>query len=191
MSIKLSIEESIKVKQAILNNSELLDTIETIAQISINAFENNGRLYLCGNGGSAADAQHIAAELSGRYKIDRDPLPAEALHVNSSFITAVANDYSFDVVYSRMVKAFGNENDILFAFSTSGNSKNIVNAVIEAKNNGMKTVGFTGQNQSSLTNICDYLISVPSTDTPRIQEAHILIGHIICDLIENGLFSVK
>ena len=189
MSIKRSIEESIKVKQAILGNPELLSIIEKVAQTTIAAFQNHGKLYLCGNGGSAADAQHIAAELSGRYKIDRDPLPAEALHVNSSYMTAVANDYSFDLVYSRMVKAFGNENDVLFAFSTSGNSKNIVNAVIEAKKLGMKTIGFTGQNKSSLTEICDYLIAIPSIDTPRIQESHILIGHIICDLIEIEMFS--
>ena len=143
----------------------------------------------CGNGGSAADAQHIAAELSGRFYTDRDPLYAEALHVNTSFLTAVANDYSYDVVYSRMLKGCGRKGDVLFAISTSGNSKNIVNAIEEGKKQGMITVGMTGESGGKMHDLCDYILRVPSNDTPRIQESHILIGHIICQLIEEQLFK--
>ena len=144
---------------------------------------------LCGNGGSAADAQHIAAELSGRFYLDRPPLDAEALHVNSSYLTAVANDYSFDVIYSRMLEAKGKKGDALIAISTSGNSKNIIQAVKKAKELGVITIGFTGEHGGELKNLCDYCIQVPSNDTPRIQECHILFGHILCEIIEGELFQ--
>ena len=182
------IQASIDTKQLILKDETLLNTIQKAAEVSVEAFKNDKKVLFCGNGGSAADAQHIAAELSGRFYTDRDPLYAEALHVNSSFITAVANDYSYDVVYSRMIKGCGRKGDILFAISTSGNSKNILLAVEEAKKQGMITIGMTGASGGKMNEICDFMLKVPSSDTPRIQESHILIGHIICQLIEETIF---
>ena len=148
-------------------------------------------MLFCGNGGSAADAQHIAAELSGRFYFDRAPLFAEALHVNTSYLTAVANDYSYDVVYERMVQSKGAEGDVLVGISTSGNSKNVVLAMKEAQRMGMVTIGFTGEAGGEMRNYSDILINIPSTDTPRIQECHILVGHIICELTEASLFERK
>jgi len=145
-------------------------------------------MEFCGNGGSAADAQHISAELSGRFYTDRPPLYSEALHVNSSYMTAVANDYSYDVVYSRMVEACGRKGDVLVGITTSGNSKNIIAAMEMAKKQGMITVGMTGKSGGKMNDCCDIMLRVPSTDTPRIQESHILIGHIICQLIEETIF---
>ena len=146
---------------------------------------------LCGNGGSAADAQHIAAELSGRFYFDRPPLDAEALHVNASYLTAVANDYSYDVIYERMVEAKGQKGDVLIAISTSGNSPNVVKAAKKAKELGIVVIGFTGENGGELAEISDHCLKVPSNDTPRIQECHILFGHIICEIIEEQLFGKK
>jgi D-sedoheptulose 7-phosphate isomerase len=154
----------------------------------INVFKNDKKILLCGNGGSAADAQHLAAELSGRFYIDRPPLFAEALHVNTSYLTAVANDYSFDEVYARLVKAKGRPSDILIGISTSGNSSNIIKAIYAAKEVGMISVGFTGKTGGKMVGLCDYLINIPSQDAARIQEAHILIGHIICEIVERKLF---
>jgi D-sedoheptulose 7-phosphate isomerase len=142
----------------------------------------------CGNGGSAADAQHLAAEFSGRFYYDRPPLPSEALHANTSYLTAVANDYSFEEVYSRMIRGVGKEGDILIGISTSGNSPNILRALTTANDLGMITVGMTGESGGRMKEHCDYLLNVPSADTPRIQEAHIMIGHIICELVEAALF---
>jgi D-sedoheptulose 7-phosphate isomerase len=187
--IKKSILDSIKVKQKILENPKLLSTISQVAQEIINAFKNDKKVLLCGNGGSAADAQHIAAELSGRFYFDRDPLFAEALHVNTSYLTAVANDYSYDEVFSRLVKAKGRAGDILIGISTSGNSKNVIKAIEVANQIGMITIGMTGETGGRMKGICKYLINVPSNDTPRIQEAHIMIGHIICEIVEKELFS--
>jgi len=147
------------------------------------------KVLFCGNGGSAADAQHIAAELSGRFYFDREPLFAEALHVNTSYLTAVANDYSYDEVFSRLVKAKGRAGDILIGISTSGNSKNVIKAIEVANEKGMITIGMTGKTGGKMKEICKYLINVPSTDTPRIQEAHIMIGHIICEIVEKVLFE--
>lgn len=183
------IQASIDTKIKLLENKEVLQTIGKVAEITALALQQGNKALFCGNGGSAADAQHIAAELSGRFYTDRDPLYAEALHVNTSFLTAVANDYSYDVVYSRMLKGCGRKGDILFAISTSGNSKNIVNAIEEAKKQGMITVGMTGESGGKMMEMCDYMLRVPSNDTPRIQESHILIGHIVCQLIEEQLFS--
>jgi len=182
------IKESVDVKRKILENEDLVKKILRVSFLIIDAFKNNKKVLLCGNGGSAADAQHIAAELSGRFYKDRNPLFAEALHVNTSYLTAVANDYSYDEVYSRLVKAKGRNGDILIGISTSGNSKNIVKAIEEAKNIGMITVGMTGQTGGKMKDLCDFLINVPSNDTPRIQEAHITIGHIFCEIIEKELF---
>jgi len=147
------------------------------------------KYFFCGNGGSAADAQHIAAELSGRFYFDREPLFAEALHVNTSYLTAVANDYSYDEVFSRLVKAKGRAGDILIGISTSGNSKNVIKAIEVANEIGMISVGMTGKTGGKMKDICKYLINVPSTDTPRIQEGHIMIGHIICEIVEKVLFE--
>jgi D-sedoheptulose 7-phosphate isomerase len=186
--IKKGILESIKVKQKFLENPKLLSTISQVAQEIINAFKNDKKVLLCGNGGSAADAQHIAAELSGRFYFDREPLFAEALHVNTSYLTAVANDYSYDEVFSRLVKAKGRAGDILIGISTSGNSKNVIKAIEVANEIGMITIGMTGETGGRMKDICKYLINVPSKDTPRIQEAHIMIGHIICEIVEKELF---
>ena len=182
------IEESIKVKKSILSNENLLKNIEILVSKSVEAFKEDKKMLLCGNGGSASDAQHIAAELSGRFYKDRKPLFAEALHVNSSFVTAVANDYGYDNIYSRMVEAAGRKGDIFIGISTSGNSVNVVNAIEKANKIGMTTICFTGQDGGKMRDMCDIMIQIPSTDTPRIQESHILVGHIICQLIEEELF---
>jgi len=191
MQITQSIKESIETKQRILGDAGLIQTIGEVTKICINSFRNGKKVLFCGNGGSAADAQHLAAELSGRFYYDRPPLPSEALHVNTSFLTAVANDYSFDEVYSRMIRAMAQEGDILIALSTSGSSMNIVKALETAKLYGMLTVAMTGDTGGKLKGMCDYLINVPSKDTPRIQEAHIMIGHIICENVESLLFPLK
>ena len=187
--IKKSISESIQVKQNILENPELLSKISQVSQEIIHAFKNDKKVLFSGNGGSAADAQHIAAELSGRFYFDREPLFAEALHVNTSYLTAVANDYSYDEVFSRLVKAKGRAGDILIGISTSGNSKNVIKAIEVANAIGIITVGMTGETGGKMKDLCKYLINVPSTDTPRIQEAHIMIGHIICEIVEKELFG--
>ena len=181
-------EQSIAVKQAILNDSALLEAIDQVTNASIEAYNNGNKLLFCGNGGSAADAQHLAAEFSGRFYKDRPPLYAEALHVNTSFLTAVANDYDYDAIYSRAVEAFGQEGDILFAISTSGNSPNIIKAVEKAEELGITTVAMSGKGGGKLKVLCGYNLIVPSDDTPRIQEAHITIGHIICELVEAAIF---
>ena len=188
--IKKIIEASIQTKQAILQNPALLQTIEDIVDTITTCFKNGGKVLLCGNGGSAADAQHFAAEFTGRFYKDRDALPAEALHCNSSYITAVANDYSYDVIYSRLVKGMGKKGDVLIGLSTSGNSKNIIIAMTQAKEQGITTIGFTGSTGGQLKIISDFLINVPSDDTPRIQESHITIGHIICQLVEEKYFGL-
>ena len=187
--IKDIIQASIDVKQDVLQNEALLQTVKDCVGIIVTAFKNGNKVLFCGNGGSAADAQHLAAEFSGRFYTDRDALPAEALHCNTSYITAVANDYSYDVIYSRLIKGIGKAGDVLVGLSTSGNSKNIINAFEVAKQKGMITIGFTGATGGNMISITDRLINVPSTDTPRIQESHILLGHIICQLVEEEYFK--
>lgn len=181
------INDSISTKVSLIN-SPAIEQISLVSDEFIKCYNNGGKVLFCGNGGSAADAQHLAAELTGRFYKDREPLFAESLSVNTSYLTAVSNDYSYDEVYSRLVKAFGKQSDILVAISTSGNSKNVVKAVEVANSLGMITVSLTGEKESKLSEISNYTIKVPSTDTPRIQEAHILIGHIICEIVENNLF---
>jgi D-sedoheptulose 7-phosphate isomerase len=188
--IKNIIQASIEVKQQVLENEELLHTTLAIVDIVVAAFKNGNRVYFCGNGGSAADAQHLAAELSGRFYTDRKALSAEALHCNTSYLTAVANDYNFDVIYSRLIEGIANEGDVLFGLSTSGNSRNIVTAFETAKAKGVITVGFTGLSGGVMKSLSDYLINVPSVDTPRIQESHIMLGHIICQFVEEKYFSL-
>ena len=187
--IKEIVSSSIETKQRLLNNEALLKSICDTVEIIVNAFRNGNRVYFCGNGGSAADAQHLAAEFSGRFYTDRKALPAEALHCNTSYLTAVANDYSFDDIYSRLIDGIGEQGDVLIGLSTSGNSKNIIKAFETAKKKGMVTIGLTGESGGNMKPLCDQLINIPSTDTPRIQESHIMVGHIICQLVEEKYFS--
>ena len=187
--IKQIIQDHISVLQVMLQYEQLFHTLEQIAEGCADNFRRGGKLLLCGNGGSAADAQHLAAEFSGRFYRDRDPLFAEALHVNTSYLTAVANDYHYDEVYARLLRAMGRPGDWLFAFSTSGNSANVLRAAAAARDQEMTVVGFTGESGGKLGEWCDYLLNVPSADTPRIQEAHILLGHIICQGVEEKIFS--
>lgn len=183
------VQSSISVKAQLLNDQVLLKTIEEVTTLIIQAFKNGNKVLFCGNGGSAADAQHLAAEFSGRFYKDRNPLPSEALHCNTSYLTAVANDYGYDQVYSRVVQGSGREGDVLVGLSTSGNSVNITKALQAAKEIGMITVGFTGEGGGKMKEYTDYLLDIPSKDTPRIQEAHIMIGHIICQLVEEQYFD--
>jgi len=187
--IKDIIEESIAVKNAILANDEMLQQLDKLTNATVEALKNNHRVYFCGNGGSAADAQHLAAEFSGRFYLDRDALPAEALHCNTSYLTAVANDYSFDVIYARLVKGLAHKGDVLIGLSTSGNSTNIVKAFEVAREKGVITAGFTGQGGGKLKALSDYLFTIPSKNTPRIQESHIMLGHIFCQLAEERYFT--
>lgn len=189
MKIKDIIQNSISVKQKVLEDESIISSIQEITEKIAGCFECDGKVLFCGNGGSAADAQHLAAEFSGRFYFDREPLNSEALHVNTSYLTAVGNDYSFDEIYSRIVKAKGRDGDILVGISTSGNSQNIVNALKQAKKQGITTIGFTGESGGKMKEVCDYIIQIPSNDTPRIQESHMLVGHIICELVEETLFK--
>jgi D-sedoheptulose 7-phosphate isomerase len=189
--IKNIIQSSIEVKRQVLQSEELIATIVRVVDVITASLKNGGRIYFCGNGGSAADAQHLAAEFSGRFYTDRKALPAEALHCNTSYLTAVANDYSFDVVYARLMEGISNKGDVLLGLSTSGNSGNIVKAFEVAREKGVTTVGFTGLTGGAMKSLSDHLINVPSTDTPRIQESHILIGHIICQMVEENYFSTN
>jgi D-sedoheptulose 7-phosphate isomerase len=186
--INKCISNSVENYQRVLNDEILQENIENIVVKSVEAFRNDKKMLFCGNGGSASDAQHIAAELSGRFYSDRPPLYAEALHVNSSYMTAVANDYGYDETYARMLEACGRKGDILVGISTSGNSPNVVKSLNKANEIGLTTIGFTGVNGGKMNDICDIMIKIPSDDTPRIQEAHILVGHIICQLIEEEMF---
>jgi D-sedoheptulose 7-phosphate isomerase len=186
--IKSIIQASVDTKQQILADDALMARIGKVTEEIANAFKAGRKVLFCGNGGSAADAQHLAAEFSGRFYTDRNPLPSEALHCNTSYLTAVANDYGYDVVYSRMVKGVGQKGDVLVGLSTSGNSVNIIKALEVAKEIGMITVCFTGKSGGKMKDMCDHLLNVPSNDTPRIQESHIMIGHIICQLVEEQLF---
>jgi D-sedoheptulose 7-phosphate isomerase len=185
------IEKSILIKQGILADKKLIETVKLVADTIVDCYNNGGKVLFCGNGGSAADAQHLAAELSGRFYFDRPPLEAEALHVNTSYVTAVANDYSYNEIYSRYVNGVGKAGDVILGFSTSGNSQNIVNALETAKSKKMITVAFTGESGGKMKNTADFLINVPSNDTPRIQENHIMLGHIICEIVEEKLFGDK
>lgn len=187
--IKQIILNSIRTKEQILQDETLLNTVSQVVNLVTTAFQQGKRVYFCGNGGSAADAQHLAAEFSGRFYTDRKALPAEALHCNTSYLTAVANDYGYDVVFSRMIDGIGEKGDVLIGLSTSGNSVNIIKAFEVAASKGITTIAFTGATGGKMKTMCDHLINVPSTDTPRIQESHITIGHIICQLVEEQYFG--
>src|SRR4051812_34224528 len=182
--LKDRIESSIRLKSSLLSNQKLLSTVESVVRQVVEAYRKNGKVLWCGNGGSAADLQHFAAELRGRFYYDRPPLFLEALHVNTSYITAVANDYSYDIIYSRLVEAMGKKGDVLIGLSTSGNSDNVLKAIETANAKGMITAAFTGETGGKMKDIARYLVNIPSIDTPRIQECHMLFGHTICELVE-------
>jgi len=186
--IKEIIQSSVDVKTSILSNQPLVDKIHDSVSVLVNTFQSGNKVLFCGNGGSAADAQHLAAEFSGRFYIDRKSLPSEALHCNTSYLTAVSNDYSYEYVYSRLLEGISKPGDLLVGISTSGNSTNIVNAFKLAKDLGVRTIALTGAGGGLMKNYSDIWINVPSSDTPRIQESHILIGHIMCQLVEEILF---
>lgn len=187
--IKDIIGESIAVKTMVLSDTELIAVVGQVVDLIVDRFRAGNHLYFCGNGGSAADAQHLAAEFSGRFYIDREALPSEALHCNTSYMTAVANDYSYDLIYSRLIKGIGKKSDILVGMSTSGNSTNILKAFETARAKGITTIGMTGEGGGKLAGLSDHLIAIPSRNTPRIQEAHMLLGHIICQLVEQKYFN--
>jgi D-sedoheptulose 7-phosphate isomerase len=186
--IKSIIQASIAVKTQLLTQTDFLERVELVAQHIVDALKKDCKIWFCGNGGSAADAQHLAAELSGRFYYDRDPLFAEALHVNTSYLTAVGNDYGYEEVFARLVRAKGRTGDILICLSTSGNSPNILKAIEVAREKNVFVVGMTGKTGGKMATSCDLLLNVPSKDTPRIQEAHILLGHIVCQLVEERMF---
>ena len=186
--LKEKIAASVALKQQVMNSEALLATVQEVANVMNACFANDGKVLWCGNGGSAADAQHLAAEFSGRFYYDRPPLYSEALHVNTSYLTAVANDYSYEEIYARMVRAMGRKGDVLVGLSTSGNSGNVVKAFEAARELGMTTVGMTGESGGKMASLSEYLINIPSTDTPRIQECHMLLGHSLCELVEMTQF---
>lgn len=187
-TLKSRIKASIDLKTQLLSNDEILNTVVALTKDIVTCYKNDGKVLWAGNGGSAADSQHLAAELSGRFYYDRPPLFSEALHVNTSYTTAVANDYSYDVIYSRLTKAMGRKGDVLIGLSTSGNSKNVIKAFEVANELGMVTAAFTGETGGNMKGLVKYLINIPSKDTPRIQECHMILGHTICELVETELF---
>lgn len=181
--------QSIELKKQLLADTELLARIEQAAGLIVQAYRTGNKTLFCGNGGSAADAQHLAAELSGKFYIDRPPIHAEACHVNSSFLTAVSNDYGFDRAYARYIESVGKRGDVLVAISTSGNSENVLSALDQAKALGFSCVVLTGASGGRMAEKADILLNMPSEDTPRVQELHILIGHIVCEIVESELFG--
>jgi D-sedoheptulose 7-phosphate isomerase len=182
------IEASIATKQSLLSSPDVVVAVAKVSEILVNALKQGNKLLLFGNGGSAADAQHIAAELVGRFAFDRPALPALALSVNSSCVTAIGNDYGFDQVFSRQLEALARPGDVAIGISTSGNSANVLRAMSTAKKMGLKTIALTGCSGGNLKKAVDYCICAPSNETPRIQECHILIGHIISELLEREIF---
>lgn len=182
--VETRIEESIEVKQKILHDTDLVDRIEEVGKLVKKTFKDGGKIYLCGNGGSASDSIHIAAELSGRFQKERPSLPALSLNADVAALTAISNDYGYDQVFSRILSGIVNEKDVLIGISTSGNSRNIYNAIVEAKKHGCKTVGFLGKTGGIIGDEADISIVVPGDNTARIQESHIMIGHIICEIAE-------
>ena len=187
--IKDRFRESMIIENSIIDNDVLVFTIDVVSKEIATTFKNGGKLFLCGNGGSATNAQQIASQLSGIFYYDRPPLNAEALHTNSSYITSISNQYSFDEVYARMILAQGNPGDMLIAVSSSGNSKSVINALNMANRLGMKTIGLTGEDTGLMSECCGEIISVPSNNRPRINESHLLIGNIFCEIVESILYK--
>lgn len=184
-----SIQDSINIKQTILENPDFVARIKEAAAVIEESLRTGGKIHFCGNGGSAADAQHLAAELSGRFYFDRPPLNAEALHCNTSYLTAVGNDYGYDLIFCRLLRGTAKKGDVVVGISTSGNSKNILKAFEVAKELDVHIIAMTGETGGAMKEFADVLLNVPSKDTPRIQESHIMIGHIICELVETALFG--
>ena len=182
--IKARIKDALDVKSKMLQDEDMLIRVDGISQACIKALNKGNKIMFCGNGGSAVDSMHLAAEFTGRYYKDRKPLNAEALSADNAFITAVGNDYGFEHIFSRMVRGKGKDGDILFGLSTSGNSANVVEAFKVCRELGIVTIGFTGANECNMDDLSDILIKIPSTDTPRIQEGHMLLGHTICEIVE-------
>ena len=187
--LKSRLESHNALMGKVLADPGLLETLNRAATVIEQCFRAGNKVYFCGNGGSAADAQHLAAEFSGKYMINRDCLPAEALHCNTSYLTAVSNDFNYDIVYSRLISGIGRKGDVLIGLSTSGNSTNIVKAFEVCRQKGITTVAFTGEGGGAMAPLADLLLAVPSTDTPRIQEAHITLGHLLCELVETAIFG--
>ncbi len=187
--IKERIQASVDLKLSILSDQAIIDKISRAVHIIIEAYQQEGKTIFCGNGGSAADAQHLAAELSGKLFIDRPPIAAEACHVNTSFLTAYSNDFNFEDAYARYIDSVGKAQDVLVAISTSGNSQNVINAMVKARETGMTVIALTGESGGKMKEFADLLFNIPSSNTARIQEAHIMIGHIICELVETQLFA--
>ncbi len=184
-----NIQESIRLKTELLNNEEIINNSNKIAEKIIECYKNGNKVYFCGNGGSFADAQHLSAELSGRFYFDRDPLEVVLLASNFSYLTAVGNDYSYSDIFSREIKSSVKEGDILICFSTSGKSKNVIKAIDVAKNKGAIIVSFIGNDGGEMKNISDYNLIIPSNNTARIQECHTLLGHTILEIVENKMFK--
>ncbi|MBR1765724.1 MAG: D-sedoheptulose 7-phosphate isomerase [Bacteroidales bacterium] len=189
--IQESIEESIAVKEKILSDGALMQRVDEAARLIEQSLRAGGKIHFCGNGGSAADAQHLAAELSGRFYFDRPPLNAEALHCNTSYLTAVGNDYGYEYIFARLLRGTARRGDVLVGISTSGNSRNILEAYKVAQEMGVGIVSLTGTTGGKMKDFGGLLLNVPSTDTPRIQESHIMLGHIICELVETAMFGDK
>ncbi|NOQ17421.1 MAG: SIS domain-containing protein [Methyloprofundus sp.] len=187
--ITQQITDSYQVKQKILNDSALVGLIMEVAQKTVDTYKNGNKTLIAGNGGSAADAQHIAGEFVSRFYFDRPGLASQALTTDTSILTSIANDYGYEKLFSRQIQANGNAGDMFIGISTSGNSKNIIAALKECKEKGITSVGLAGDTGGKMADLCDYCIKVPSTSTPRIQESHILIGHIICSVVEESLFG--
>jgi len=187
--IKEQINDSVDVKNRISSDEELISIIEAAADIITESYKKGGKLLLCGNGGSAGDAQHIAGEMVARFRLERNALSAIAFNTNSSVVTAIGNDYEYNYIFERQVEAFGREGDVLISISTSGNSESVVRAINKAKEMNIKTVSLLGKDGGPCKGISDYAIVIPSHDTPRIQESHIMVGHIICDIVERRLFG--
>ena len=186
--IRGRLRESTRIKESLLKDAEAVRIISKVAEEIVDAYRKGRKVILFGNGGSAADAQHITAELVGKYYLERAPLPAIALTVNTSSLTAIGNDYSFAQVFAKQLEALGEGGDVAIGISTSGNSENVFQALKVAKEKGLVTVGFTGRDGGKLKDIVDYCLHIPSDDTPRIQEGHITAGHIICEIVERELF---
>lgn len=184
-----NIRELHLLTKKVLNDKDFLKELDASIECLIKAYKNGKKTIFCGNGGSSAEAQHLAAELSGKFNFERDPIPSEACHVNSSFVTAVSNDYNFKEVYSRYIQGFGEKGDVLIGLSTSGTSENIVKAFETAKKKGLKTIALSGESGGNLPPLCDHILKVPSDCVPRIQEMHLLIGHIMCEKVEQALFE--
>lgn len=187
--IVASIEETRRIMSAILADDALLARVEAAAQACITTLSNDGKILLAGNGGSAADAQHIAGEFVSRFAFDRPGLPAIALTTDSSILTAIGNDYGYDRLFARQVQAHAREGDVLIAYSTSGKSPNVLAALQEAKKMGLICIGMTGNRGGPMRDLCDHYLDVPSADTPKIQEGHAVLGHILCGLVERALFK--